>query len=195
MFHFRNMLASRPKNKPRFRMTEGDGMVRVAGRGLLAVMFMLAIVVVGAGIAGAAGTKWGIPGGKLGNGYKRGQHNGEDILQSRGTVIKALHRGCVVLVDNDVSGYHQVITVRYKAKGDMGRRWVLYGHVLQGSQRKEGSCFRRGDVLAKIGTRADAMGSTPHAHIQVWKSKSNAVAYDNPETINPAPVRQAYGEL
>jgi murein DD-endopeptidase MepM/ murein hydrolase activator NlpD len=169
-------------------------MVRVAGRGLLAVTLMLAIVVVGAGIAGAAGTKWGIPGGKLGTGYRSG-HNGEDVLQGQGTVIKALHRGCVVLVDNDVQGYHQVITVRYEAKGDMGQRWVLYGHVLQGSQRKEGSCFRRGDVLAKIGTRSDAMGSTPHAHIQVWKSKSNAVYYRNDETINPAPVRQKYGEL
>jgi murein DD-endopeptidase MepM/ murein hydrolase activator NlpD len=170
-------------------------MVRVAGRGLLAVTLMLAIVVVGAGIAGAAGTKWGIPGGKLGNGYNPPRHNGEDILQSRGTVIKALHRGCVVMVDNSVQGYNQVITVRYEAKGDMGQRWVLYGHVLQGSQRKEGSCFRRGDVLAKIGTRSDALGSPPHAHIQVWKNKSSAFAYDNPETMNPAPVRQAYGEL
>jgi hypothetical protein len=189
------MLASQPIVNPRLEITERDGMGRVAGRGLLAVMLMLTIVVVGAGIAGAAGTRWGVPGGKLGNGYNPPRHNGEDILQSRGTAIKALHRGCVMEVDNDVSGYNQVITVRYEAKGDIGQRWVLYGHVLQGSQRKEGSCFRRGDVLAKIGTRSDALGSTPHAHIQVWKSKSNALYYRNEETINPAPVRQAYGEL
>lgn len=170
-------------------------MVRVAGRGLLAVALVLAILAVGAGIAAAAGTRWGVVGGKMGNGYDRGQHNGEDVLQGQGTAIKALHRGCVVLVDNSVQGYNQVITVRYERKGDMGRRWVLYGHVLKGSQRKESSCFRRGDVLAKVGSRADALGSTPHAHVQAWKSKSNAFYYRNDQTINPAPVRQAYGEL
>ena len=158
-------------------------------------MLMLGFVVGVAGIAGAAGTRWGIPNGDLGYGFKPNKHYGEDVLQNQGTVIKALHRGCVVVADNSVDGYNQVITVRYDAKGDMGQRWVLYGHILQGSQRKEGSCFKRGDVLAKIGTRSDALGSTPHTHVQVWKTKSDAVYYRNPEAINPAPVRQAYGEL
>jgi hypothetical protein len=170
-------------------------MARFTRTGLLAAILMLALVVGAAGIAGAAGTRWGIPGGKLGNGFNPPRHNGEDVLQNQGTVIKALHRGCVLRADNSVSGYNQEITVRYDAKGDMSRRWVLYGHVLQGSQRKDGSCFKRGDVLAKIGTRSDALGSTPHAHVQVWKSKSDAVGYNNSKAINPAPVRQKYGEL
>lgn len=170
-------------------------MLRITRTGLLAVILMLAFVVGAAGIAGAAGTRWGIPGGKLGNGFNPPRHNGEDVLQDQGTVIKALHRGCVFRADNSVQGYEQEITVRYDAKGDMGRRWVLYGHILQDSQRKDGACFQRGDVLAKIGTRSDALGSPPHAHVQVWKTKADAVAYNNSKAINPAPVRQKYGEL
>jgi hypothetical protein len=162
---------------------------------MLAVILMLALLVGAAGIAGAAGTRWGVPGGKLGNGFNPPRHYGEDVLQNQGTVIKALHRGCVMRVDNSVSGYEQEITVRYDAKVNMGQRWVLYGHVLKGSQRRDGSCFKRGDVLAKIGSRSDALGSTPHAHVQVWKNKSDAVYYRNGDTVNPAPVRQNYGEL
>ena len=155
---------------------------------------MAVLVVIGAGIAAAAGTKWGIPGGEMGNGF-RSSHHGEDVLQDQGTAIRALHRGCVFRVDNSVQGYEQEITVRYAAKGDMPQRFVLYGHVLQDSQRKEGSCFRRGDLLAMIGSRADALQSTPHAHVQVWRTKADTVYYRNDRAINPAPVRRAYGEL
>ena len=170
-------------------------MIRFSRTVLLAAILMLAFMVGAAGIAGAAGTRWGVPDGELGNGFNPPRHYGEDVLQDRGTVIRALHRGCVFRVDNNVQGYEQEITVRYEPKGDMDQRWVLYGHVLQDSQRREGSCFNRGDVLARIGTRTDSLGSTPHAHVQVWKTRADAAGYNNGKAINPAPVRQNYGEL
>lgn len=170
-------------------------MTRYSRAALILAVVVLALVTGMAGIAGAAGTRWGIPKGEMGSGYRAGSHNGEDVFQSKGTVIRALHRGCVFRVDNTVQGYEHEITVRYEAKGSMRPRWVLYGHILRGSQRKEGACFRRGDVLARVGDREDALGTPPHAHVQVWKNKSDATYYRNSEAIDPAPIRQKYGEI
>jgi murein DD-endopeptidase MepM/ murein hydrolase activator NlpD len=168
---------------------------RVTRSGLLAFMLALAALVMSAGIAGASHTKWGIPNGKLGYGFNPPNHYGEDVKQSPGTVIRALHSGCVYRARNDVSGYRQEITVRYNSKGSMGRRWVLYGHVKEGSMRRTGTCFRRGAILARIGTSSDALGTTPHAHVQVWKTEKAARYYNNRAAINPAPVRRKYTEL
>jgi hypothetical protein len=168
----------------------------VTRKGLLAIMLALVVLVMSAGIAGASHTKWGVPNGRLGYGFNPPNHYGEDVKQSPGTVIRALHSGCVYRVrdHNSVSGYHQEITVRYNAKGSMGRRWVLYGHVKEGSMRRNGSCFRRGDILARIGTKYDGSG-IPHAHVQVWKREYAARYYNNGAAVNPAPVRKKYTEL
>lgn len=190
-----SMCASRPL--PDYCLSEGDGVARMARLGLLTIMLALVVLVMSAGIAGASHTRWGIPDGKLGYLFNPPNHYGEDVKQSPGTVIRALHSGCVYRVkDHDrVRGYHQEITVRYNAKGSMGRRWVLYGHVKEGSMRNKGTCFKRGAILARIGTRSDANGTPPHAHVQVWKREYAARYYSNDAAINPAPVRRKYGEL
>jgi murein DD-endopeptidase MepM/ murein hydrolase activator NlpD len=181
---------------PDYMLSEGDGVARVTRKGLLAIMLALVALGMSAGIAGASHTRWGIPNGKLGWLFDPPNHYGEDVKQSPGTLIRALHSGCVYRVkDHDrVSGYHQEVTVRYNAKGSMGRRWVLYGHVKEGSMRKKGSCFKRGAILARVGTKSDGYG-TAHAHVQIWKSEYAARYYKNGAAINPAPVRRKYGEL
>lgn len=180
---------------PDYLLSEGDGVARVTRKGFLAIMLALVALVMSAGIAGASHTKWGVPNGRLGWLFNPPHHYGEDVKQSPGTVIRALHSGCVYRADNSVQGYHQEITVRHNAKGSMGRRWVLYGHVKEGSMRNKGTCFKRGAILARIGTRSDANGSPPHAHVQVWKREYAARYYKNDAAINPAPVRRKYGEL
>ena len=150
------------------------------------------------GVAGAAsGTKWGIAGGQLGYLYNPPNHNGEDAKQDSGTPVRALHSGCVFRVKDtgSVGGYNQEITVRYNEKGSMGKRWVLYGHTREGSMLRDGACFKRGEQLARVGTRSDSNGSVAHAHIQVWETAAAATGYKNSEALNPAATRKTYGEL
>jgi murein DD-endopeptidase MepM/ murein hydrolase activator NlpD len=118
-------------------------------------------------------------------------HKGWDVCAAPGTFIRALGRCQVVRVrDFDtVGGYHQEVSVYYPD----AIAWVLYGHVMQGIVVKVGQQLRPGDVIARVGTSYDAMGTTPHAHVQCWKDKANLIGYSNATAFDPARVRNFYG--
>lgn len=161
------------------------------------------------GYQGRYRTLWGVPKGRMSHRFNQyipgyswspdSRHKGEDIQQKPRTPVYALHSGCVYRMrdDGSVSGYHQEITVRYhRKKGKVGPRYVLYGHMLRGSLRQPGTCFKRGAYLGRIGTRRDSNGTPPHAHIQAWSTKRAADSYTQGRgLVNPRNLRLAYGEL
>lgn len=130
----------------------------------------------------------------VGYGYAsrwQGSHRGEDIVSPTGTPILAIADGEVLKVWNGgVSGYHQAIVISYPALGVD----VLYGHIGKSTMLTQGKKFRRGEVIAKVGTRADAANTDPHAHVQValasnrFKTLQLGTAF-NSVAIDPRPVR------
>lgn len=146
-------------------------------------------------------TFWGVEGGRSVCGFGAGcsiaqkPHAGDDVLGEVGTDILALAEGVVYRSRNGgVSGYHQEITVRYDVRSVskfVDYIWVLYGHCLKNSILPVGARVKRGQRIAKVGTRADAMGTIPHAHIQMWTREADAAWYSNPKATNPKYIREA----
>ncbi|MFP5370878.1 MAG: N-acetylmuramoyl-L-alanine amidase, partial [Actinomycetes bacterium] len=110
-----------------------------------------------------------------------------------GADVLALADGVVVRSRNGgVSGYHQEITVKYDVRHVsrfVDYVWVLYGHMLKDSLLPVGTVFKRGRRLGKCGTVADAMGTIPHPHIQVWIAEAHAMGYANSKAIDPRHIR------
>ncbi len=93
--------------------------------------------------------------------------------------------------DHDsVSGYHQEITVFYLS----ALCFALYGHVARGLTRRVGDLVHQGDLVAKVGSSYDAMGTTPHAHVQVWKSRASMQAYSAGGSIDPQRLEDWYSD-
>ncbi len=142
---------------------------------------------------------FGIYGGRLVSGYldyrpnapAQPLHYGWDVAAEPGVYIRALGR-CEVVRARDfdsVRGYHQEVTVWYES----AMTYVLYGHVARGLPHRVGDVLGQGDVIASVGTTYDAMGTAPHAHIQVWKDRPSMEGYVNTAAIDPARVRRWYG--
>lgn len=117
-------------------------------------------------------------------------HKGWDVAAPPGVFCRALGAGEVVRVrDNDsVSGYHQEITVFYSS----ATAYALYGHVARGLTLRPGTLFKQGDILARVGTSYDAMGTTPHAHVQVWKGRLDMLNYSASGAIDPQRLENWY---
>jgi murein DD-endopeptidase MepM/ murein hydrolase activator NlpD len=127
-------------------------------------------------------------------------HKGEDVGAPTGSRVFALASGTVIRSrDNDqVSGYHQELTVEYDVSAisaHVEKVYVLYGHMGRGTLLPLGAKVKRGTVLARVGTSYDAMNTAPHAHVQMWVSHRAALNYDNAAAIDPEPIRKAMGEL
>lgn len=107
------------------------------------------------------GYPFGCPPGKNRRGYAIGdsRHHGIDIDSGTGAPIHAWGRGRVRYNAYEKDGYHRFIGLYYP-DADMS---VDMGHLLNGSvQVGVGKHFEAGDVLAKIGTRADGI---THSHV------------------------------
>lgn len=118
------------------------------------------------------------------------RHAGWDVAAPTGTYARALGGGEVVRVRdfNSVSGYHQEVTVWYAS----ANAYALYGHAKAGIPLRVGDLFHQGDMLAAVGTSVDAMGTTPHFHVQCWKTKAAMLAYSADSAIDPARVENWY---
>jgi hypothetical protein len=146
-----------------------------------------------------SGTYWGIEGGRSCCGFgascsiAQKPHAGDDVCASTGANIYALADGVVYRSRNGgVSGYHQEVTIRYDVRAVsrfVDYVYVLYGHVLKNSIPPIGTAVKRGQVIAKVGTSADAMGTPPHAHVQMWATEAAAAGYVNSKAINPTHIR------
>ncbi len=150
-----------------------------------------------------AGTRWGVAGGRVVSAFgslrpgapAQRTHAGEDVAAPTGTPVHAMTGGVVVRSRNGgVSGYHQETTVEYDVSRIslfVEKIYVLYGHLLRDSLLPVGAAVARGTVIGRVGTSADAMGTTPHAHVQMWVSRDKAMAYDNASAQDPEHIRAA----
>lgn len=151
-------------------------------------------------------SRWGVEGGKVispYNAYRPGadfqvRHKGEDVGAPTGAKVRAMTRGTVIRSRNGgVSGYNQEITVAYDVRGVskyVEKIYVLYGHLLKDSLLPLGAHVEEGTVIGRVGTRADAANTPPHAHVQMWVSHKAALNYDNDAAQDPEPIRAAMGE-
>lgn len=144
-----------------------------------------------AGGGGGGGTTTGgslnVKGGEICCDYMAGcsiaqqPHAGADVCAPTGSEIGAWGDG-VVIHSQVASGYATTTIV------DFGGEYVLFGHLLSGSTKPTGTSFSGGDVIGKVGTSQDAMGTTPHAHIQAFTSKDAALGYNNSAVKDPKQV-------
>jgi murein DD-endopeptidase MepM/ murein hydrolase activator NlpD len=131
----------------------------------------------------------GVEGGKVcceyGGGCSIAQspHAGVDVCASTGAGIHAWGDGQIIAA-GPASGYNQYVTIQYAPNVS-----VLYGHIGQGTFKSSGSVSKN-EIIAKVGTSADAMGTPPHAHIQAFPSASAAKSFDNGNTIDPVKAFQ-----
>jgi len=97
------------------------------------------------------------------NGQPRNQHNGEDIVASLGTPVKATNDGVVRMVDDHFFSGKGVIL-------DHGLGlFTMYFH-LDTTAVKEGARVKRGDVIGTVGQSGRATG--PHLHWGAWLNGS-----------------------
>ncbi len=119
-------------------------------------------------------------------------HKGEDIVANEGSDILAVAEGRVVRLreNRPDSGYWQDFTVLYPSVN----KYVLYGHVMRGASLPEGSRFKKGQKISRIGTLKDALNTTEHTHVQVWGAEAAMLAFDNSAAVDPKSIRLALGE-
>jgi murein DD-endopeptidase MepM/ murein hydrolase activator NlpD len=99
-------------------------------------------------------------------------HIGVDIAAPVGTPVLAFFDGRVHLsgVNSDQGDYGGTIITEH----DLGDRkiWALHGHLSHDSiaMMQPGTRFRRGQVIASIGTENENGGWNPHLHFQLsWE--------------------------
>lgn len=114
---------------------------------------------------GVNGASWSPSTGNIHHDY-----SAADIFAPTGTVVVAAFPGRVVSAkDNDGSSVGSRVTI----KGDDGRLYY-YAHMGDGTIRvSNGDRVKGGQPLGKVGTKADAMGTPQHLHIDVLPSQYN----------------------
>lgn len=116
-------------------------------------------------------------------------HKGEDIECPTNTPHYLLADMVVQAIwDYDsVGGYHQAI-MYYVPELEI---YVLHGHIMAGVSKwyKAGDKVKRGDIIARGGTAYDAMGTSPHLHLQCAYDRNAAfllgTAFNN-AAVDPA---------
>ena len=95
----------------------------------------------------------------------RRSHSGIDISADKGTHIKAVADGLVVISSNRLKGYSnygRVVEI-YHGNGMTS----LYAHNKK-NLIKQGACVKRGQVVAEVGSSGNATGS--HLHLEIRKN-------------------------
>lgn len=91
-------------------------------------------------------------------------YNAADIMMPTGTTVIAATGG-VVRSAKDAAQYPSSVGSRAIIVGDDGNVWY-YAHMGRNTmQIRDGQVIQPGDIIGKIGTKADAQGTDPHLHI------------------------------
>lgn len=138
----------------------------------------------------ARGEVLGVPGGQVIADYQQyipgyrfssdSRHKGVDVAQSTGTPVHAPAAGRVLYGGPGGGAYSNYVGTTYLAKS--GRQyWMHSGHLLSGSPLPSGATFKPGQVIGKIGTSADAAGTTPHVHHQSYRTQAGYDSFTQSE--------------
>ncbi|MFE9042563.1 M23 family metallopeptidase [Streptomyces sp. NPDC007818] len=182
----------------------------LASAGLLAALPVTTAAATGPGTIAAArsadaaalpaGTWWGVKGGyttanynEYFPGYQFGcngdqRHKGVDVGAPTGNRVYAWGNGRVVGRGYDAGGYNRWIQV-YFPSVNMS---LTLGHLLDGSELRVGTTFRKGDVWAKVGTKADGLNHA-HTHFRAARGNHGASPIGPCEDMNPFIIWDALG--
>ncbi len=121
----------------------------------------------------------------------RNIHVGIDISGPVGTPVHAFYEGRVFLAGiNPAAGDYGGTLITEHELG--GRKiWALHGHLSHASvlNRRVGDAFKKGDVIATLGNKAENGGWNPHLHFQLsWQKPERC---DLPGAVNEKDLEQA----
>jgi hypothetical protein len=100
------------------------------------------------------------------------RHKGVDVGQATGTPIYAPVKGRVLQNEGPgVGGYNNAVQTSYLTK-DKVQVWLTSGHLGTGTGAPVGAIVGPDTPLGRIGTSADAAGTTPHVHHQAFRTSA-----------------------
>ena len=102
---------------------------------------------------------------------RRNFHTGVDISAKKGTDIKAIADGLVIVSGNSLDGYRHYGRVIVIDHGNGVQS--LYAHNDK-NYVQEGQCVKKGEVIAEVGSTGNATGN--HVHLEIIR---------NGKTVNP----------
>lgn len=109
---------------------------------------------------------------------KSERHTGIDLVNAKGTPIKAAAGG-IVLRAGSATGYGNVVMITHLIDGKV---WTtVYGH-LDSVSVKAGQTVMPGDIVGKLGSTGWSTG--PHLHFEIHRGEW---AVGQPNAVDPAP--------
>jgi len=109
---------------------------------------------------------------------KSERHTGLDLVNAKGTPIKAAAGG-IVLRAGSATGYGNVVMITHLIDGKV---WTtVYGH-LDSVSVKAGQTVMPGDIVGKLGSTGWSTG--PHLHFEIHRGEW---AVGQPNAVDPAP--------
>ncbi|WP_214853118.1 murein hydrolase activator EnvC [Exiguobacterium sp. s166] len=109
---------------------------------------------------------------------KSERHTGLDLVNAKGTLIKAAAGG-IVLRAGSATGYGNVVMITHLIDGKV---WTtVYGH-LDSVSVKAGQTVMPGDIVGKLGSTGWSTG--PHLHFEIHRGEW---AVGQPNAVDPAP--------
>jgi uncharacterized protein YraI len=107
-------------------------------------------------------------------------HEGQDLAATKGTDVKAVAAGTVILAGNSGTGLGQVVAVRHSVNG--AAYSTVYAHVVDGDRYvKKGAKVAKGQHIADVGQTGTATG--PHLHLEVhsgvWRQAGDKIVDPN----------------
>ncbi|OIN68120.1 peptidase M23 [Exiguobacterium sp. KRL4] len=109
---------------------------------------------------------------------KSERHTGLDLVNAKGTPIKAAAGG-IVLRAGSATGYGNVVMITHLMEGEV---WTtVYGH-LDAVSVKAGQTVMPGEIVGKLGSTGWSTG--PHLHFEIHRGEW---AVGQPNAVDPAP--------
>ncbi len=125
------------------------------------------------------------------NQQKRDVHMGIDLGAPEGTPVYAFLDGKIFCktVNSALGDYGGTLITSHQIK--KLRFWVLYGHLRHHSieDLKKGASFKKGDVIAHVGSKLENGGWPPHVHVQISLIKPNCC--DMPGVVSTLDLQMA----
>ena len=117
---------------------------------------------------------------------KRDIHIGLDIAAPVGTAVYAFYEGRIAFQGNNDKAYDYGPTIITEHTWLGQTVYALHGHLSREtlSLHRIGDTFDRGDIIGRLGTKAENGGWNPHLHFQL--SLVQPTTYDLPGVVSAA---------